>query len=137
LYAANLDFENPWMFLLRNPANQAASTHAGVLEFIADEGCVHLPHWVGGAARLNPTIIHPDFSFLKMMKTLRLNEGDPIRVTGARLPKGKFIKLQAQTVDFIEVSDPKAVYVSQALHYSDAESRDLAAIQYLSSDHTP
>jgi len=50
-----------------------------------------------------------------MMKTLRLNEGDPIRVTGARLPKGKFIKLQAQTVDFIEVSDPKAVYVTQAL----------------------
>ena len=47
LYTANLDFENPWMFLLRNPANHAASTHAGVLEFIADEGCVHLPHWVG------------------------------------------------------------------------------------------
>ena len=44
------------MFLLRNPANHAASTHAGVLEFIADEGCVHLPHWVG-AARLNPTIL--------------------------------------------------------------------------------
>jgi len=52
---------------------------------------------------------HSTDRFLKMMKTLRLNEGDPIRVTGARLPKGKFIKLQAQTVDFIEVSDPKAV----------------------------
>jgi Ubiquitin fusion degradation protein UFD1 len=49
------------MFLLRNPVNQAASTHAGVLEFIADEGCVHLPHWVG-AAGLNPTIIPPDYS---------------------------------------------------------------------------
>ena len=53
---ANLDFENPWMFFLRNPANQAASTHAGVLEFIADEGCVHLPHWVGAAVP-NPPII--------------------------------------------------------------------------------
>jgi len=48
------------MFLLRNPANQAASTHAGVLEFIADEGFVHLPHWVG-AAGLNPTILPPYF----------------------------------------------------------------------------
>ena len=46
-----------------------------------------------------------------MMKTLRLNEGDPIRLTGTTLPKGKFVKLQAQTVDFLEVSDPKAVYV--------------------------
>lgn len=34
------------MFQLRNPNNPAASTHAGVLEFIADEGVVHLPYWV-------------------------------------------------------------------------------------------
>ena len=74
-----------------NPANPAASTHGGVLEFIADEGCVHLPYW--------------------MMKTLRLNEGDPIRITGTELPKGKFVKLQAQSVHFLEISDPKAVCV--------------------------
>ena len=86
-----LDLESPWMFRLSNPANPAASTHAGVLEFIAEEGCVHLPYW--------------------MMKTLRLNEGDPIRITGAELPKGKFVKLQAQSVHFLEISDPKAVYV--------------------------
>jgi ubiquitin fusion degradation protein 1 len=43
----NLNFPSPWMFQLRNPANAAASTHAGVLEFIADEGVVFLPHWVG------------------------------------------------------------------------------------------
>ena len=34
------------MFQLRNPTNPAASTHAGVLEFIAEEGVVHLPYWV-------------------------------------------------------------------------------------------
>ena len=60
-----------------------------LLEFIAEEGVVHLPHW--------------------MMQSLRLNEGDPIRITGADLPKGKFVKLQAQTVHFLEISDPKAV----------------------------
>jgi ubiquitin fusion degradation protein 1 len=41
-----LNFPSPWMFQLRNPENAAASTHAGVLEFIADEGVVFLPHWV-------------------------------------------------------------------------------------------
>lgn len=86
-----LELDSPWMFQLRNPSNPAASTHAGVLEFIAQDGCVHLPYW--------------------MMKTLRLEEGDPIRITGAELPKGRLVKLQAQTVHFLEISDHKAVYV--------------------------
>lgn len=77
------------MFQLRNPSKPAASTHAGVLEFIAEEGVAHLPHW--------------------MMKTLLLDEGDPIRITGTELPKGKFVKFQAQSVHFLEISDPKAV----------------------------
>ena len=85
----HLDLESPWSFQLRNPSNPAASTHAGVLEFIAEEGVVHLPYW--------------------MMKTLRLNEGDAIRITGTELPKGKFVKLQAQSTLFLEISDPKAV----------------------------
>jgi ubiquitin fusion degradation protein 1 len=92
----NLDLESTWMFQLRNPANPAASTHGGVLEFIAEEGVVHLPYW--------------------MMRTLRLNEGDPIRITGTELPKGKLVKLQAQQVHFLEISDPKAVYDIFSLH---------------------
>lgn len=46
---------------------------------------------------------------MQMMRTLNLNEGDPIRLTGTTLPKGKFVKIQPQTVDFLEISDPKAV----------------------------
>lgn len=88
-HLTSLDLQSPWKFKLRNPGNSAASTHAGVLEFIAQEGVVHLPYW--------------------MMKTLRLEEGDPIRITGTELPKGKMVKLQAQSVHFLEVSDPKAV----------------------------
>lgn len=94
----NLDLESPWMFQLRNPANPAASTHGGVLEFIAEEGVVHLPYW--------------------MMRTLRLNEGDPIRITGTELPKGKLVKLQAQSVHFLEISDPKTVYEIVLLAYT-------------------
>jgi ubiquitin fusion degradation protein 1 len=46
-----------------------------------------------------------------MMNTLKLNEGDPIRINGAALPKGKMVKIQAQSTEFLQVSDPKAVYV--------------------------
>ena len=46
-----------------------------------------------------------------MMDQLRLNEGDPIRIVGGRYPKGKMIKIQPQSVDFLEVSDPKALCV--------------------------
>ncbi|KAH9930685.1 ubiquitin fusion degradation protein UFD1-domain-containing protein [Fomitopsis serialis] len=93
--------------------NPAASTHAGVLEFIAEEGCVHLPQW--------------------MMKTLRLNEGDAIRVTGAELPKGQFVKLQAQSTMFLEISDPKAVLAQseQALrNFSALTQGDIIDISY-------
>jgi ubiquitin fusion degradation protein 1 len=44
-----------------------------------------------------------------MMKRLKLDEVEPIRLTGTTLPKGKLVKIQAQTPDFVEVSDPKAV----------------------------
>jgi len=44
--AAQLDIELPINFELTNPANTELNTHVGVLEFIADEGCVNLPQWV-------------------------------------------------------------------------------------------
>jgi len=106
----NLDLESPWMFQLRNPSNPAALTHAGVLEFIAEEGVVHLPYW--------------------MMKTLRLNEGDPIRITGTELPKGKLVKLQAQSVDFLEISDHKAVLEQALRNFSALTQGDIIEISY-------
>ncbi|KAG7092549.1 hypothetical protein E1B28_008898 [Marasmius oreades] len=105
-----LDLESPWMFQLRNPNNSAASTHAGVLEFIADEGCVHLPDW--------------------MMKTLRLVDGDPVRITGTELPKGKLVKLQAQSVHFLEISDPKAVLEQALRNFSALTQGDMIEIIY-------
>ncbi|KAG9318814.1 UFD1-domain-containing protein [Chiua virens] len=106
----SLDLESPWMFQLRNPSNPAASTHAGVLEFIAEEGVVHLPYW--------------------MMKTLRLEEGDAIRITGTELPKGKFVKLQPQTVHFLEISDPKAVLEQALRNFSALTQGDIIEISY-------
>ncbi len=89
-HLTNLEIESPWFFELRSTgSSEVRRTHAGVLEFIADEGNVHLPAW--------------------MMRTLGLSEGDPLRLTGTTLPKGKMVKIQPQTVDFLEISDPKAV----------------------------
>ncbi|KAH9035331.1 ubiquitin fusion degradation protein I [Lactarius pseudohatsudake] len=109
-HLTSLDLDSPWMFKLRNPQNPAASTHAGVLEFIAEEGVVHLPYW--------------------MMKTLRLNEGDPVRITGAELAKGKFVKLQAQHVHFLEISDPKAVLEQALRNFTALTQGDIIEISY-------
>ncbi|KAL7424565.1 ubiquitin fusion degradation protein [Cryptotrichosporon argae] len=108
---AALDIPSPWQFQLRNPRNPTVhQTHAGVLEFIAEEGIVHLPAW--------------------MMKTLNLNEGDPVRLTGATPPKGKMVKIQAQSVDFLEVSDPKAVLEAALRNYSCLTQNDVIEIVY-------
>ncbi|GMK59362.1 hypothetical protein CspeluHIS016_0703770 [Cutaneotrichosporon spelunceum] len=108
----SLDIDGPWTFCLRNPRNPHVNqTHAGVLEFIADDpGIVYLPAW--------------------MMQTLQLNEGDPIRLTGTELPKGKFVKIQAQSVDFLQVSDPKAVLESALRAYSALTKGDIIEITY-------
>ena len=37
----------PMLFELINGAQDGKKTHAGVLEFIAEEGKIYLPYWVG------------------------------------------------------------------------------------------
>jgi ubiquitin fusion degradation protein 1 len=47
-----MDIPGPWTFKLRNPRNPTQNvSHAGVLEFIAEEGIVHLPAWVSSRSR--------------------------------------------------------------------------------------
>jgi ubiquitin fusion degradation protein 1 len=107
---AELDIESPWTFELVNPIKRQLKTHAGVLEFTAEEGNVYLPSW--------------------MMKRLELNEGDGIRLFGTRLPKGKLVKLQAQSVTFLELSDPKAVLEQALRAYSALTKGDIIEISY-------
>ena len=40
----------PMLFELINGAKDGRKTHAGVLEFIAEEGKIYLPYWVGHPA---------------------------------------------------------------------------------------
>lgn len=46
-----------------------------------------------------------------MMETLGLEPGDLIEVKNTTLPLGSFVKIQPQSTDFLDISDPKAVYV--------------------------
>ncbi len=43
---ARLNISYPMLFKLLNQ-RQARSTHCGVLEFVAEEGRIYIPHWVG------------------------------------------------------------------------------------------
>ncbi|KAK8078056.1 ubiquitin fusion degradation protein [Apiospora saccharicola] len=64
-------------------------THAGVLEFVAEEGRAYIPQW--------------------MMQTLGLDVGDMLQIKTTSLSPAKLVKLQPQSVNFLEISDPKAV----------------------------
>ncbi|PKI82329.1 Ufd1p [Malassezia vespertilionis] len=107
----DLELESPWTFVLRN-RNTAhpLHTHAGVVEFIAEEGVVYLPSWI--------------------MRMLQLDDGDPIYIQGTRLPKGRFVKIQPQTVDFLEISDPKAVLEQALRNYPTLTPGDIIEISY-------
>lgn len=106
---ASLEIEYPMLFELRNQNGQQHS-HAGVLEFIAEEGRVYLPYW--------------------MMQTLLLDQGDIIEIKSAELPLGTFVKIQPQTVDFLDISDPKAVLENAFRNFSTLTQGDLIQINY-------
>jgi ubiquitin fusion degradation protein 1 len=95
---AHLEVQYPLMFELTNPRYVQRRLHCGVLEFIAQEGMVYLPYW--------------------MMENMHLNEGDIVHLKSASLQKGRFVKLQPQTTDFIKVSNPKAVLEQSLRHFS-------------------
>ena len=78
----------PMLFDLINGQSQK-TTHAGVQEFVAEEGRVYLPQW--------------------LMRTLELEPGDLLQVRSTDLPPGKLVKLQPQSTAFLDISDPRAV----------------------------
>ena len=45
----------------------------------------------------------------QMMQNMLLQVGDMVRFTNVSLPKGKFVKLQPVTSDFLDITNPKAV----------------------------
>lgn len=85
-------------------------THAGVLEFIAEEGRVYLPQW--------------------MMQTLAVQPGSLIQVGSIDLPLGSFVKIEPQSTDFLDISDPKAVLENALRNFSTLTVNDIFEISY-------
>ncbi|CAG2164479.1 unnamed protein product [Oppiella nova] len=101
----------PMLFKMRNAANPTSrATHAGVLEFVAEEGVVHTPYW--------------------LMKNLCLNEGDVVVVENVDLPVGTFARFQPQSPDFLDIHDPKAVLENSLRHMACLSAGDVVAIEY-------
>ena len=65
-----------------------------------------------------------------MMRSLGLSEGDPIRLRGKTLPKGKLVKIEPQTVDFLEIADPKAVLEAALSNFSTLTKGDIIEFSY-------
>lgn len=99
----------PMLFELINGA-KGNSTHAGVLEFTAEEGRCYLPFW--------------------LMQTLQLEPGDLLQTKSTDLPPGSFIKLQPQNVNFLEISDPKAVLETAFRNFSCLTVGDVFTFSY-------
>ena len=85
---SSLHITYPMLFEITNGA-KGRVTHAGVLEFTAEEGRCYIPYW--------------------LMQTLLLEPGDLLQTKSVDLNPGSFIKLQAQNTNFLDISDPKAV----------------------------
>ncbi|ORZ01262.1 ubiquitin fusion degradation protein UFD1-domain-containing protein [Syncephalastrum racemosum] len=106
---SQLNISYPMLFRLIN-AGQNKHSHAGVLEFVAEEGRAYLPQW--------------------MMETLSLEPGDLVEVKNTTLALGSFVKLQPQSTDFLDISDPKAVLENALRNFSTLTLGDVIQINY-------
>ncbi|KAK9474593.1 ubiquitin fusion degradation protein UFD1-domain-containing protein [Dipodascopsis tothii] len=104
-----LNITYPMLFELKNEEVEL-TTHAGVLEFIAEEGRVYLPQW--------------------MMERLALDPGSLVVIASTSLPSGSFVKIEPQSPDFLDISDPKAVLENALRNFSTLTVDDIFEISY-------
>lgn len=105
---ARLNIEYPMMFSIETRVK--TTTHCGVLEFVAREGTINMPHW--------------------MMRNLALEEGARVRMRNVALPKATFAKFQPQHVDFLDLTNPKAILEKSLRNVSCLTEGDIIAITY-------
>lgn len=110
---ARLQVDYPMLFRLQS-SEKGTMTHSGVLEFTAEEGSCYIPFW--------------------MMQNLLIEEGSVISVTNISLPKATFVKLQPQHVDFLEITNPRAVLEHALRNFSCVTKGDVICIPYNSKN---
>lgn len=77
-----------------------------------------------------PLSLFPLSPGAQMMQNLLLTEGSIVTLRNVSIPKGKYVKLQPHTKDFIEISDPKAVLERSLRNYSCLTVGDCILIHY-------
>jgi ubiquitin fusion degradation protein 1 len=70
-----------------------------------------------------------------MMQNLLIEEGSLLTVTNVSLPKASFVKLQPQSVDFLEISNPRAVLEHALRNFSCVTLGDVIQIPYNSKNY--
>lgn len=113
-HLTRLHIQFPMLFKLINKSKNR-ETHCGVLEFVAEEGRCYLPYW--------------------MMKNLLLKEGEIIQVQYTNLGIAKFAKFQPQSVDFLEITNPKAVLENSLRKFATLTKGDVISINYNGIDY--
>lgn len=104
-----LNISYPMLFELSSE-DTGLKTHGGVLEFTAEEGRVYLPQW--------------------MMEALGVAPGAIIKISNTNLEQGRFVKLEPQSTDFLNISDPRAVLENALRNYSTLTKDDIFQILY-------
>ena len=64
------------------------------------------------------------------MQTLLLEPGDLVQIKSTDLPSGTFVKLQAQSTSFLDISDPKAVLENAFRNFSCLTKGDVFTFAY-------
>lgn len=64
------------------------------------------------------------------MQNLVLGEGEFIQVENVTLPVASFSKFEPQSVDFLDISNPKAILENALRHFACLTTGDTIAIRY-------
>lgn len=107
--------EFPLLFKLCNAASRGSATHVGVLEFVAENGRVYVPRWI--------------------MQNLGVQEGHRVRVENVALPVAEYTRLQPQSVDFLDITNPKAVLENAFRNFSCLTTGDIICIHYNDNEY--
>lgn len=106
---SHLDIVYPLLFKLTNTRSKRV-THTGVLEFVAEEKKIYLPSW--------------------LMKNLDVNDGETLVVENTSLPVAKYSRFQPLSVNFLDITNPKAVLENYLRQFACLTTGDVLSINY-------
>lgn len=111
---SRMEVDYPMLFRISNDA-LGRNTHCGVLEFTAEEGRCYMPFW--------------------MMQNLCIEENSLVSVKNVSLSTATFVKFRAQSCDFLEISNPRAVLEYTLRKYTCLTTGDIICLPYSGSKY--